>query len=407
MTPETLCEYKTKEVHLTLSEVALLRRLAPSITISPAGTAEPGLFQLTPGAVVGAVNLGSKSLVIRPKIPIEHLMFLISYAMDATHWQPTTIRFDPTTSLLESIVPAFAHHVGVALRRGVLQGYQTKDDAAATVRGRIRFADQVGRRNNALLPIEVRYDEFTEDIEPNRLIKAALQTLRKMKIRSHRNRSTLRVFDAALEAVSLVGYHPRSLPDIHYNRLNERYRGAVELAKLILASTSLELNDGSVAGSAFLVDMNVVFENFVVTALRESLGLSSRAFPQNASGKSLRMDEAGTIGLQPDISWWDGPHCRFVGDVKYKKVNVAGIKHPDLYQLLAYATAADLPGGLMIYAAGEGVPAVHRVLYASKQLEVVSLALDASPADILTRIGEIGRRIREYRDLASRTPAFN
>ena len=29
-----------------------------------------------------------------------------------------------------------------------------------------------------------------------------------------------------------------------------------------------------------------------------------------------------------------------VGDLKYKRVNVEGVKHPDLYQLLAYATAA-------------------------------------------------------------------
>jgi 5-methylcytosine-specific restriction enzyme subunit McrC len=161
-----------------------------------------------------------------------------------------------------------------------------------------------------------------------------------------------------------------------------------------LRSTSFDLAHGGVRSSAFLIDMNQVFEDFVVTALREELRLSERAFPQGNRGHSLRLDQAARIRLMPDISWWEGTRCRFVGDIKYKRINVAGILHPDLYQLLAYTIAARLPGGLLIYAAGEDVPVVHEVVNIGKMLEVVTLDLAGTPDEVLEQVGEVAGRVR-------------
>ena len=51
----------------------------------------------------------------------------------------------------------------------------------------------------------------------------------------------------------------------------------------------------------------------------------------------------------------------FVGDAKYKRIAGQQFCAPnaDLYQLLAYATALDLPGGLLIYAQGEADTAAY------------------------------------------------
>lgn len=107
-----------------------------------------------------------------------------------------------------------------------------------------------------------------------------------------------------LERVSLVGYDPQGLPDVSYTRLSERYRPAVELAKLVLRSAaSFELGHGRVRASSFLVDMNRVFEDFVVVALREALGATEREFPQGAEGRRLFLDEARRVRLEPDLSW--------------------------------------------------------------------------------------------------------
>lgn len=129
-------------------------------------------------------------------------------------------------------------------------------------------------------------------------------------------------------------------------------------------TTSFELRDGWVRASAFLVIMNEVFEKFVVVGLREALALAERTFPQGAAGRSLPLDQAAAIPLKPAVSWWDGERCAFVGDVKHKRVEASGITHPDLHQLLAYTIAAGLPGGLLVYAAGEAQPTLHHVVRA-------------------------------------------
>jgi 5-methylcytosine-specific restriction enzyme subunit McrC len=160
-----------------------------------------------------------------------------------------------------------------------------------------------------------------------------------------------------------------------------------------------------VPARSFLADMNQVFEDFVAVALRETLGVSEYAFPQGLAlggarvgvRRTLALDEAGVVGLVPDLSWWDARRCTFAGDVKYKRVAAAGVEHPDLYQLLAYVTAADLPGGLLVYAAGEGEPVSHTVVHAGKELHVVALDLSGSAADVLARVATVAQRVRLLR----------
>jgi len=106
----------------------------------------------------------------------------------------------------------------------------------------------------------------------------------------------------------------------------------------------------------------------------------------------MRFDKSETIKIKPDFSWWEGRECRLVGDVKYKRTDDA-IKHPDLYQLNAYATAANLPGGRLAYAAGEAVPTTHVIAYSGKKLLVRILDVTGAPLEVLKRVGSLAREI--------------
>lgn len=393
----TLHEFRTlPSVALRKDQVDALRRVTKTISISPTLGLD-GYYDLTPGSTIGAIQLADLAIEIRPKIPIDRVLFLLSYLVDPKNWNSTGFDFSERDSLVEAIIPGFVRQVERAFYPDILQGYREEEDSLMTVRGRIRFDDQLRRRYGLVPPVECRFDEFTEDIEVNRLIKAALVRLKGLRIRSGSARRVLRAFDSLLETVQLVNYDPRALPEVSFNRLNARYKPAVEIAKLVLQWGSFELGHGKIRATTFLVDMNKVFETFVIIALREALRLSETAFPKGAWRKGLVLDEAERVRLQPDVSWWDGLACSFVGDVKYKKVQAEGILHPDLYQLLAYTVATQLPVGLLIYAAGEDEPAIHDVAHLGKKLEVRTLDLTGRPAEILTQIAVLAERIRELR----------
>ena len=57
------------------------------VTLSPG---EEGGYTLRPSSYIGAVNVGELAVVVRPKIPIDRVMFLIAYAMDPKDWRTDT-----------------------------------------------------------------------------------------------------------------------------------------------------------------------------------------------------------------------------------------------------------------------------------------------------------------------------
>jgi len=389
-----LTEYvPARGVELTSADAGMLRRLVPSLSVAPAWDA-PGAFDLVPGSEVGAISLDGSDVVVRPKVPTDRVLFLISYALDPARWQDRTAAYSTAPEIVEGMAALYAYELRRALRRGVLQGYREMEDALTTIRGRVRFDEQLRRRYDAPLPIEVRFDEYTEDTDLNRVLRAALWRLSRLRIRSRQVRTTLAFCSAVLaDNVTLVDYTAGDLPDLRWNRLSQHYKPAAELARLVLAATSLEVSAGLARGTGFVIDMNMVFESFVRTALRDALGLDATSFP---AGDQVRvpLDVGRKVRLEPDLSWWVSDDCAFVGDAKYKRISVKGINHPDLYQLLAYTIALDLPAGLLVYAAGEAERVEHTVVHSGKQLHVTTIDLSGSPTDILREVGRIAERVK-------------
>ena len=106
--------------------------------------------------------------------------------------------------------------------------------------------------------------------------------------------------------------------------------------------------------------------------------------------------------MKPDLSWWtprqgkNGARPLFVGDAKYKKLDPQGFVHPDIYQMLAYCTAADLPSGMLVYAAGEDEPGEYKIKHAGKTIEVASLDLSGTPEDILGEVSRLADRVKDH-----------
>ena len=137
-----------------------------------------GLFRIEPVGMVGSVRTPTVQLEVRPKdrLGLSRLLFLLSYAGNQG------FRDDPVAAVEDSdlwsaLAESLAQLADRALSRGVLQGYLTVDESLRTVKGRIRISDQISRRPGMLVPLEVSYDEFTEDIAENRILRAALERM--------------------------------------------------------------------------------------------------------------------------------------------------------------------------------------------------------------------------------------
>lgn len=381
-----------------LTELKLEGKRALTIEAAP-----DGLYTLRAGSIVGALEIEGLSLHIRPKLCIRRLFYLALYAAGEVKPQEGLFSFAQANPTLADLM---ALHLGRAaadaFARGLWHDYRVREEALHTVRGRIMVAEQIRRRFDMPLPVEVRYDEYTEDVLANRLIKAAARLLRGMRLTASEAREGLRHIDATLENVTPVRYPPHDVPEVKFTRLNDHYKDAVAIARLILLHWFHEAarDENGVRVPGFLMDMNKVFEQFVTRKLREVMGVSEQTLRSDDGRPSCTLTTKGRFGLKPDFSWWENGVCTFVGDAKYKRIDDRAAPNADIYQALAYATAFDLPGALLVYAKGEEdrESATHCVRHACKRIEVFAVDLEGDIAAIDESIKELAKRVRCLRD---------
>jgi 5-methylcytosine-specific restriction enzyme subunit McrC len=172
---------------------------------------------------------------------------------------------------------------------------------------------------------------------------------------------------------------------VRFTRLNERYRAAVILGRLILSAESLVFRGGAASTTGFLFDMNKVFEDFVTVALSpwfRAAGL--RVVAQ----RTVHLDCRDLIPIRPDLTRSRGASTLGVADVKYKSLATKELPNADLYQVLAYAIAHELETAHLIYAAGNEPAVRHEIRNVGVSIRVHALDLSNEPQELL---GEVGR----------------
>jgi 5-methylcytosine-specific restriction enzyme subunit McrC len=185
-------------------------------------------------------------------------------------------------------------------------------------------------------------------------------------------------------------------------RLNARYHAALRIASLVLDATSVEHETGNVAVNGFLLDMPLLFEQFVTVALREAI---TARFGGRVEGQvRYHLDQAGQVPLRPDIVWKVGGTTAAVIDAKYKAEKPAGYPNADLYQLLAYCTILGLPVGHLVYAQGNASPARHVVRQSGVEIICHAIDLRQAPGQLIGEMSNLAEVVTAMAITSCRYP---
>ena len=352
-------------------------------------TTTPGTWMVVPRGRVGAVHVGDLSVHVDPKVDITRLMFMLEYSPERPAWQRHDVTLDEHRDLLQVIATVFARSADTATRGGLLQGYVTVEDSLPVLRGRMREADQLRRRQGRVLPVEVRFDEFTTDIAENRLLLAATRRLLRLpNLPKRASLELLQLRQRLAEVSDLV--RGTSSPTWTPSRLNVRYQPALRLAKLILAGTSFEHRTGSLAVRGFVLDMPRIFEDFVTCTLTVALR------PHGGEVKpqmTVHLDDDQLVRTKPDLVWLHGQQPRAVIDAKYKAEKPEGFPDADLYQALAYATALGLSEAHLVYARGNEPARTYTVRHCGIRITAHTLDLSRQPGALLQQVERLAERL--------------
>ncbi|KAA0235917.1 MAG: restriction endonuclease [Actinobacteria bacterium] len=344
--PLVLREHTATEVEIN---DALARRV-PIVTGGRIGVrpaAEPGRYFIDTAQYVGSVVLDDLPILVRPKIPLHNLFLLLTVGVPSDSWRDEWFGHDRDESLLASIAEFFARTAERTLARGLLHSYRVQHAPLVALRGRLDLAATF-RQPGIVSPVPCSYDDFTVDIDENRVLRAATRQLLRLAGVAATTRSVLLRLLVRLEGVADVhvdGEAVRDLLDRRITRLNSYYEPALRLSEIILRNASLIDRSGRAEASAFLLDMNALFQRFLTERLRQALvgRLEVQAEPRE------HLDRDRQIVIEPDLVFAADGERRYVGDVKYKLSPPGRAYNSDLYQLLAYCTALGLDEGLLIY----------------------------------------------------------
>ena len=428
----TLFEWEeTDPIELTRQQAG---RLENTRWLSVRPCPEEGWWKLKANQYVGAFVVDGLRVIVRPKIDPHNLFLMLEVGLDDDAWLPEAMEYAETQDLLSALISFFARTAETTLARGHYHSYRHQSEDLLTLRGRLDFSRQF-RRGGQLVPIACSYDDFTADVAENRYLKAAMQrAIRVAGVPLIDRRRLMRLL-VELEDVADVPVEAEDVDRITFTRLNEHYLPAMRLARLILANLTLQDQHGDTTASAFMLDMNDLFERFVTERLRRELAGRLEVEGQQRS----KRDTAESVTIKPDLLFRRGGSNVGVADVKYKLLDAdepadndfgdaltsAGessdntgaelrATHADYYQLLAYTTALGLPCGTLIYCVDAGpstdsgmasrptqlIKSTIEVKHARKRLDVVGVDLTATPADIQQQITALADHL-----LASTVPA--
>lgn len=368
----SLNEYQPKAE--PLSERELERVLATKlIDVAPRSD---GLYDLRPGSTVGTVVFPDLRLLIRPKVRLSNVFFLLSYGAGLTKWQDEPFPYE-VDDFFDAIAWLIEPEVRRAARSGVVRDYHEREEALPTLRGRVDVGAQIRYRQGQPVPLHCRYQEYGEDIALNRVLKAGLHRLLRVPSVDRQVALELRHHHRLFAGVEDFDYPPRAVPELSFSRLNDTWQPAARLAQLVLQADSVRDATGSVEAVSFTVNMNKLFERFVDRIVQEEC--LARGWELQAQASRPLTD---SVMMAPDlIVRRNGLDCA-VGDAKYKRLELDGWPHADLYQLLAYCIALGLQQGLLIYADAEE-PRSETVREIGITMNIVGVDLAAPPREVL------------------------
>lgn len=363
---------------LSAGQLALLERYADALTVGYDWKQQA--FTLTAKQSIGVIVAGGLRIHIEPKVPLTNLFYMLTYAYELAQFRDEVAGLAVGDDLFAFLVEIFIKQVDRIVRQGIHRGYVDIEENAAFLRGRLLLAEHLRRNVVEAGRFHQRANEFTADLLENRVLKHTLWLLSRVPGMDEDARRRLRRTLSAFSEVAPAAVVAADGDAIRYNRLNERYRTPVNLARLFLQHLSLEGHAGETAAAAYLIPMYRVFELFVARYLREQF--AADPLYEVAIQESIWLDADQRVEGRPDIVLRRAGQAYAILDTKYK-VFQGEPNEADRNQMFMYCGVMGVQRATLIYA--DEQRATYRAHFPGMTLEARTLKLDGPLDDFRRR----------------------
>lgn len=258
-------------------------------------------------------------------------------------------------NLLELFFLQFIKEAEELIHNGLKKQYRKEKKNRTALKGKLLFTENLRKNMVHKERFYTSAETYDRDNIYNHIIKKALKIICEVTpnktIKSDASNLLLHIED--LKDLNIT---EKQLERIKYNRHTERYRIAVELARLIILQMMPDLTGGKNSVIALLFDMNRLFELFITRELQKTFKEYS-VLAQKPQRYLLRKgpedDKNFSFMMKPDITMQKNRKTISILDVKWKLLDPEdkkkGVSQSDLYQLYTYANEYECESVVLIY----------------------------------------------------------
>jgi 5-methylcytosine-specific restriction enzyme subunit McrC len=326
---------------------------------------------------VGLLRFGNYSINVLPKIyqsrvdvdktvqtkqATRNLLHLLSFAGQISIKEQSIAQLmSRKMDWFEILTRLFASHLEKEWQLGVYRTYRSIDTHERVLKGKWNISEHIRHPDQQHI-FPVTYDEFTVDNALNRVFRFVVERLLKLT-RDTENRQILGILRSWLDEVHFPNHLTVHDTDtIVFTRLNQRFEPLLNLAKLFLDDSAIQLSSGDKSSFAFIFDMNLLYEAFVVNFIRRYRErilspylLKCDILPQaNGATHYLAYQQSRKVfKMKPDIVFRDQSEYPILIDTKYKRLDPndtrLGVSQADFYQMYAYSQSYHSKRVVLLY----------------------------------------------------------
>lgn len=260
-------------------------------------------------------------------------------------------------SILDLYFSLFLGELEVLLRRGLLKRYRPREANAHALRGALLLSKHLQHNHTRPDRLYVRHTHYTHEHDLHAVLLQALRLIARLNTAPALQRQ---IATLQLDFPEQRTFHPDAdwFARFRHDRKSEPYRTALDIARILLLGYHPAMHGGRDDTLALMIDMNVLWEKFVYSALRRHLagpGITVREKIATPFWREANQGRASS--LYPDIVVTHGAR-RIVLDTKWKLPGTAP-SIQDLRQMYAYHrfhgaddTALVYPGAAEQYRSG-------------------------------------------------------
>lgn len=250
-------------------------------------------------------------------------------------------------SILDLYFELFLKEVEYLLHNGLVKKYRKKESNVTALKGSLLFSRHLQQN---LIHKERFYVSHTiYDVEHTLhfIVYKALKLIKQININNALH-SRIGALLLNFPEMPDIKISEATFEKLVYDRKNQHYQKAIEIAKLILLQYHPDLSKGKNHVLALMFDMNLLWEQFIYVSLKKNKTNFKKVIAQTT--KYFWKPENGRrTSIKPDIVIETQSEDKVVLDTKWKNLNGLNPSPDDLRQMYVYHEYFDAKKVTLVY----------------------------------------------------------